>query len=75
VLTADLRPVAVVGGGYLATVLGGGLRAGGVRDGVPTAVALATMHLGWGIGFLVGPPRGDRPSSDPPGGVPTETDG
>jgi succinoglycan biosynthesis protein ExoA len=74
-LTADLRPLAVVGGGYLAAVVGAGLRAGGLRDGVPTAAALATMHLSWGIGFLMGPPRGNRPSQDPPGGSPTQTDG
>lgn len=37
--------------------------------GLRTALALATMHLSWGLGFLVGPPRRrtpPEPSSTPP---------
>lgn len=32
-----------------------------------TAAALATMHLAWGVGFLLGPPRGARTSPSPGG--------
>lgn len=51
-------PWAVVAGGYTAVVLAGGMRAAPEpRSGPATALALATMHLSWGIGFLIGPPR------------------
>ncbi len=37
----------------------------GHRPRLPTFVAVVTMHLSWGLGFLMGPPRGfgGRPSS------------
>lgn len=67
-------PVGVVGGGYLGTVLAGGIHAAGSwRDGPRTAVALATMHLSWGVGFLIGPPRGVGRRSMSPGGPATRT--
>jgi succinoglycan biosynthesis protein ExoA len=34
---------------------------------VPTAVAFPVMHLAWGVGFLLGPPRVDDPPPAPPG--------
>lgn len=43
--------------GYGALLLAGGLHAD-ARRAPAVAVALATMHLSWGIGFLLGPPRG-----------------
>jgi len=33
---------------------------------VPTAVAFTVMHLAWGVGFLVGPPRDAARSLTPP---------
>jgi succinoglycan biosynthesis protein ExoA len=74
-LARDARPLAAVGGGYLAVLLGGGVRVAGVRDGGPAALALATMHLSWGVGFLVGPPRDDHPGTDAPSGARPENDG
>jgi succinoglycan biosynthesis protein ExoA len=74
-ITRDLRPFAIVAGSYLLAVAGAGVHAAGARDGLPAAVALATMHLSWGIGFLVGPPRRIPPGSSPVGGSVTETDG
>lgn len=45
--------------GYLAALTGAGVL-GGARHGVGTGVRLpliyATMHLTWGVGFLIGPP-------------------
>lgn len=61
VLARDGRPLAVVGGGYLGAVTGGGLAAAPRwRDAPAVALALATMHASWGVGFLVGPPRDGR---------------
>lgn len=42
------------------TALGiaGAQATGNARETPTTMVALATMHLSWGLGFLVGPPRG-----------------
>jgi succinoglycan biosynthesis protein ExoA len=74
-LARDARPLAAVGGGYLAVLLGGGVRAAGVRGGGPAALALATMHLSWGVGFLVGPPRDDHLGTDAPSGARPEDDG
>jgi succinoglycan biosynthesis protein ExoA len=52
-------PVALVAGGYGALVLLGAAVASRDRPGTTPAVALAlvTMHLAWGVGFLLGPPR------------------
>jgi succinoglycan biosynthesis protein ExoA len=45
--------------GYLgALVVAGAQAAPTPRSALPTAVALGTMHLAWGLGFLSGPPRG-----------------
>lgn len=54
-------PIGVVGGGYALTVAVGGVHAAPTPALAPaTAAALATMHLGWGVGFLLGPPRATR---------------
>jgi succinoglycan biosynthesis protein ExoA len=51
-------PVVAVGS-YLALLVVAGVRAAPeARLALPTAVALGTMHLAWGLGFLSGPPRG-----------------
>lgn len=51
-------PLWLVPGGYVAAVTAGGLLLG-APDGVAVAVrvppALATMHLSWGLGYLLGP--------------------
>ncbi len=53
----DVRPVACAAGGYLAGVLAAGAHAAeDLRDAPATALALATMHVSWGVGFLQGPP-------------------
>ena len=53
----DARPIAVAGGGYLAGVLAAGVQAADrLRDAPATALALAIMHVSWGVGFLQGPP-------------------
>lgn len=45
-------------GGYLAGLLAAGAHAAPRPAlAVPTAAALGTMHLAWGLGFLAGPPR------------------
>ncbi|MEY3019106.1 MAG: hypothetical protein RLZZ272_90, partial [Actinomycetota bacterium] len=52
-------PVVLLAGGYGATIVLGAVSA--VRDrpsALPgVALALVTMHLAWGVGFLLGPPR------------------
>lgn len=49
---------------YLLGLLTAGVHAaGGLRLGATTAVALATMHLAWGVGFLVGR-RQPAPATD-----------
>jgi succinoglycan biosynthesis protein ExoA len=48
-------PFAAVAGGYVLGLLAAGVQAArSVTLGVTTALALATMHLAWGTGFLVG---------------------
>lgn len=47
---------AVTVGGYLLAVLAAGFLAD-FRRGPAVALALATMHVTWGVGFLLGPPR------------------
>jgi succinoglycan biosynthesis protein ExoA len=50
--------------GYGAALLAAGAReADGLGQGTKVAVALGTMHLSFGLGFLVGPPRGASTSS------------
>ena len=64
VASRDGRPLGLVGGGYLGAVTGGALAAvERVRDAPAVAVALATMHASWGVGFLLGPPRREVGSS------------
>jgi succinoglycan biosynthesis protein ExoA len=47
-------------GGYLTGVVAAAGAAAPGPAAVPaTAGALATMHLAWGVGFLMGPPRGE----------------
>jgi len=50
-----LVPV-IAGSCYLGVLLGAGVAAD-LRRGPAVALALATMHLCWGVGFLLGPPR------------------
>lgn len=57
-------PVLAAAGGYAAAlVVAGAIASDRAKDILPTALALATMHLSWGVGFLVGPPRTTGPSS------------
>lgn len=72
VVTGQRSAPAVVGGGYLAaTAVAGARAAQRPQDAPGTALALVTMHLAWGVGFLLGPPRaaaGRRhPAADPEG--------
>lgn len=67
-VTRSAWPAAVVWGGYATSVLAAGAHAAdSPRDALPTALALATMHVSWGVGFLLGPPRhtGRSPDADP----------
>jgi succinoglycan biosynthesis protein ExoA len=65
-------PLAVVLAGYLVGLLAAGVHAArGVTLGLATAAALATMHLAWGTGFLVGR-RGGAPRTT--GAAPTTRD-
>lgn len=65
-LRGDARVPAVVAGGYLAaTSVAGALAAERPRDLPATTVALVTMHLAWGVGFLLGPPRSARSVDGP----------
>jgi succinoglycan biosynthesis protein ExoA len=58
-VTATAWPLVTAGGGYVALVAVGGASASPDLGAWPgTALALATMHLSWGVGFLLGPPRG-----------------
>jgi succinoglycan biosynthesis protein ExoA len=55
-----VRPAAVLPGGYLAAVLAGSLveaRGLGLAAALRLPVALVTMHLSWGAGFLTSPKR------------------
>lgn len=55
---ASVVPVALVAGGYGLLVGAAGLQAAPeLRWWPATVLALATMHLAWGVGFLRGPPR------------------
>lgn len=55
----DRRPFQFVAGGYISVVGIGGLHASTkLRDVPGTTLALVVMHLSWGTGFLIGPPRG-----------------
>ena len=59
VTLSDWRPVMVSTGGYMVGLLGAGaIAADDPRSTGATALALGTMHLSWGVGFLIGPPRG-----------------
>jgi succinoglycan biosynthesis protein ExoA len=59
VLTGWWWVITVPAGGYLTGLLAAGIAASGrIAGGLATAVALGTMHLAWGLGFLAGPPRG-----------------
>ncbi len=63
---------AVAGGGYLAAVLAGtAATVRPLRRAPAAALATATMHVSWGVGFLLGPPRGSGPATP----VPADTDG
>jgi succinoglycan biosynthesis protein ExoA len=58
-VTATAWPALTAGGAYVALVAAGGASASPDLGAWPgTALALATMHLSWGVGFLLGPPRG-----------------
>jgi succinoglycan biosynthesis protein ExoA len=51
-------PLVVGAGAYLAAVVIAGFAAAGRPIvGLQVALALLTMHLSWGVGFLAGPPR------------------
>ncbi len=58
-------PIVAGAGGYVLLVVAGGL-ASARRPivGLRVAVALATMHLAWGVGFLLGPRFPARPPAD-----------
>jgi succinoglycan biosynthesis protein ExoA len=57
----DARPLAVAAGGYLGLLAGAGAKAAPEPLlGPATGIALGTMHLAWGVGFLQGPPRATR---------------
>jgi succinoglycan biosynthesis protein ExoA len=60
-LTRDLRPVALATAAY-AGLLGGAATAAADEpaEAPGVAIALGTMHLSWGVGFLYGPPRSGR---------------
>jgi succinoglycan biosynthesis protein ExoA len=59
IATRDRRAVQLVAGGYMGVVGIGGLLASTKLSDVPgTTLALVVMHLSWGAGFLIGPPRG-----------------
>jgi succinoglycan biosynthesis protein ExoA len=70
-LTAAILASAVTRRGGLAAVPAAGYGLGLLAAGwqaaprralvVPTAAALGTMHLAWGLGFLAGPPRNAVP--------------
>jgi succinoglycan biosynthesis protein ExoA len=62
--TRDARPALAAWAGYAALVSVAGVLAAGVRDAPRAALALATMHLSWGLGFLQGPPPLDREADD-----------
>lgn len=54
-------PVAIGVAGYAAALLAAGLVAApALRLAPATALALGTMHLAWGVGFMLGPPGGAR---------------
>lgn len=56
--TGRPQPLAALAATYLAAVGAGAVHAAGEpRQAPATAVALATMHLSWGVGFWLGPPR------------------
>lgn len=58
-------PALTAGGGYAFAVLAAAAHAGpDLRRAPATALALATMHLSWGVGFLLGPPRRTRRGSE-----------
>lgn len=66
-LRRALPPLLAVAG-YALVLASGATTAAERRADVPrVVVALATMHLSWGVGFLVGPPRYARtaPASSP----------
>ncbi|MBW3619452.1 MAG: glycosyltransferase family 2 protein [Actinobacteria bacterium] len=64
-------PLAALVAVYVLALGGAGMQAAGRATlALPTAAALATMHLAWGTGFLVGraaapAPRGTPPRPDP----------
>lgn len=59
-------PIAVAVGGYLAVLVAGAATSGAPAGRWPAvALALAVMHLAWGLGFLVGPPRGALATGPP----------
>jgi GT2 family glycosyltransferase len=55
IFTSWTVPV-IAGAAYLAVLLVAGVAAD-PRRGPAVALALATMHVCWGVGFLLGPPR------------------
>ncbi len=61
-------PLLAVAGPYVAaTMFAAAFAAPGPALIVPTAVAFLTMHLAWGVGFLLGPPRDVGPPPTPNG--------
>lgn len=58
VVTRRAAPAALAVGGYAAGLTAAAIPAADTPRDVPAvAAALATMHLSWGAGFLLGPPR------------------
>lgn len=57
-VTRSCWPLATAVGGYGTLVTAASVAAAPEPRAVPaTAMALVTMHLSWGVGFLLGPPR------------------
>ena len=61
-------PILVAAAVYLAVVVAGAVTSGAPATRWPAvALALVVMHLAWGLGFVVGPPRGALATGQPPG--------
>jgi succinoglycan biosynthesis protein ExoA len=62
VLAATWWPMGALAAAYVVLVLGAAASAAAHPAGIgQVAAAMATMHLCWAVGFLLGPPRGVRP--------------
>jgi succinoglycan biosynthesis protein ExoA len=63
VLVGTPLPFALGVAGYVAALLVAGVAAAPALHLAPaTALALGTMHVAWGVGFMLGPPHGSVPA-------------